>query len=196
MLVSSAFPPHQSSTALQKVRWCLLPPLYLHLTHLLDVSNLGFFDPPHNVSIFVYDSPSTGIKFMVPHAPSTPCWSSASSTATPSPTSSIRISPVEQPTLSARTIHVKRSLSQLNTKQFPYPSIMVAVPPDLDLSEPSFGELNAYPLRHSSIICKVIGGGCWELKNSPPELAFGSMDARPPTSSKWSAKILKNGDVV
>ena len=49
---------------------------------------------------------------------------------------------------------------------------MVAVPPDLDLSEPSFGELDTYPLRRSSIICKATGGGRWEPKNSPPRIGI------------------------
>ncbi|KAF8414712.1 hypothetical protein L210DRAFT_3590861 [Boletus edulis BED1] len=72
---------------------------------------------------------------------------STSSTATPSPTSSICASPVEQSTLAARHIRVKRSLSQLSTKQFPYPSVMVAVPSDLELSEPSFGDQKNSPPR-------------------------------------------------
>lgn len=49
---------------------------------------------------------------------------------------------------------------------------MVAVPSDLELSQPSFGELDAYPLRRSSIICKATGGGRWEPKNSPPRIGF------------------------
>lgn len=49
---------------------------------------------------------------------------------------------------------------------------MVAVPSDLEPSEPSFGELDAYPLRRSSIICKATGGGRWEPKNSPPKIGF------------------------
>ena len=49
---------------------------------------------------------------------------------------------------------------------------MVAVPPDLDLFEPSFGELDAYSLHRSSIICKATGGGRWEPKNSPPRIGI------------------------
>lgn len=49
---------------------------------------------------------------------------------------------------------------------------MVAAPSDLELAEPSFGELDAYPLRRSSIICKATGGGRWEPKNSPPRIGF------------------------
>ncbi|KAG9310315.1 hypothetical protein JVU11DRAFT_9438 [Chiua virens] len=99
---------------------------------------------------------------------------SASSTASPSPspTSSICASPVEQSTLLARAIRVKRSSSQLSTRQFPFPSVMIAAPSDLDLPEPSLGELDAYPLRRSSIICKATGGGRWEPKNSPPRIGL------------------------
>ena len=49
---------------------------------------------------------------------------------------------------------------------------MVAVPPDLDLSERSFGELDANPLRRSSVICKATGGGRWEPKNSPSRIGI------------------------
>ena len=49
---------------------------------------------------------------------------------------------------------------------------MVTVPSDLELSAPSFGELDAYPLRRSSIICKATGGGRWEPKNSPPRIGL------------------------
>ena len=35
--------------------------------------------------------------------------------------------------------------------------------------EPSYGELDTYPLRRSSVICKATGGGRWEPKQSPPQ---------------------------
>ena len=35
--------------------------------------------------------------------------------------------------------------------------------------EPSFGELDAYPLRKSSAVCKATGGGRWCPKQSPPQ---------------------------
>jgi len=34
-------------------------------------------------------------------------------------------------------------------------------------SQPSFGELDAYPLRRASALCKATGGGRWEPKHSP-----------------------------
>lgn len=159
------------------------------LTHLLDVSNLDFLHPPRHVPISAFDSPTSPVSLAkvcddcwdqihgsprTPDTrPSTPMLvASVSSTASPSPTSSICASPVEQSTLSARHIRVKRSLSQLSTMQFPYPSAMVTVPSDLEPSKPSLGELDAYPLRRSSIICKATGGGRWEPKNSPPRIGL------------------------
>lgn len=47
---------------------------------------------------------------------------------------------------------------------------MIAVPSDLDPQQRSLGELDAYPLRRSSIICKATGGGRWQPKNSPPRI--------------------------
>ena len=40
------------------------------------------------------------------------------------------------------------------------------MPLPLDL-ERSYGELDAYPLRRSSILCKATGGGRWEPKPCP-----------------------------
>lgn len=158
------------------------------LTHLLDVSNLDFLHPPRHVPISVFDSPTSPVSLekvcdecwdqmhgspRTPDTrPSTPMLvASASSTASPSPTSSICASPIEQSALSARAVRVKRSSSQLSARQFPFPSA-VAVSSDLEPAEPSYGELDAYPLRRSSVICKATGGGRWEPKNSPPRIGF------------------------
>ncbi|XP_006454834.1 hypothetical protein AGABI2DRAFT_176255 [Agaricus bisporus var. bisporus H97] len=46
---------------------------------------------------------------------------------------------------------------------------------NLDLVEKSYGELDAYPLRRSSVLCKATGGGRWEPKQEP--IFFGY---RPP----------------
>ena len=40
------------------------------------------------------------------------------------------------------------------------------MPLPLDI-ERSYGELDAYPLRRSSILCKATGGGRWEPKPCP-----------------------------
>jgi hypothetical protein len=39
------------------------------------------------------------------------------------------------------------------------------------LDEPSYGELDAYPLRRASALCKALGGGRWEPKLKPDMLA-------------------------
>ena len=193
MFVSSMFRlARQSSFCPQHCRKC--GGVFCHrctsrLTHLLDVSNLDFLHPPRHIPISAFDSPTSPVSLAkvcddcwdqihgsprTPDTrPSTPMLvASVSSTASPSPTSSICASPVEQSSLSARHIRVKRSLSQLSTKQFPFPSAVVGVPSDLEPSKPSFGELDAYPLRRSSIICKATGGGRWEPKNSPPRIGL------------------------
>ncbi|KAF9242370.1 hypothetical protein BU15DRAFT_86928 [Melanogaster broomeanus] len=97
--------------------------------------------------------------------PSSPQLTSPTTTASPSPTSSICASPIEQSYLLTRGIRV-RSSSQLSTSNVP--SVMISVTSELEASEPSFGELDAYPLRRSSIICKATGGGRWEPKHTPP----------------------------
>lgn len=43
-------------------------------------------------------------------------------------------------------------------------SAHLPLPQDL---ERSYGELDAYPLRRSSLMCKATGGGRWEPKQSP-----------------------------
>ena len=152
------------------------------LTHLLDVSNLDFLHPPRHVPISAFDSPTSPVSLekvcddcwdQIYGAPRTPdtrpstpmLTTSPSSTASPSPTSSICASPIEQSTLLAR------SSSRLSTRQLPFPSVMITAPSDLD-PPPSLGELGAYPLRCSSIICKATGGGRWEPKNSPPRIGL------------------------
>ena len=41
----------------------------------------------------------------------------------------------------------------------------LTLPPELE--NKSYGELDAYPLRHSSVLCKATGGGRWEPKHEP-----------------------------
>ncbi|KAF9229823.1 hypothetical protein BS17DRAFT_812448 [Gyrodon lividus] len=159
------------------------------VTHLLDVSNLDFLHPPRNVPISTFESPKSPVALekvcddcwdQIHRSPRTPdtrpstpmLVTSPTTTASPSPTSSICASPIEQSYLSTRAIRVKRSSSQLSARNVPFPSLMVSVASELEASEPSFGELAAYPLRRSSIICKATGGGRWEPKHSPPKIGF------------------------
>ena len=67
------------------------------------------------------------------------------------------------PSLSRRIQH-KASSSSLNTQSSSssgrrMPGTRLPLPQDL---ERSYGELDAYPLRRSSILCKATGGGRWE----------------------------------
>ncbi|KAJ7171720.1 FYVE zinc finger-domain-containing protein [Mycena crocata] len=41
--------------------------------------------------------------------------------------------------------------------------------PSLPAEERSYGELDAYPLRRSSVLCKAAGGGRWEPKHTLPD---------------------------
>ncbi|KAG6332503.1 hypothetical protein ID866_6588 [Astraeus odoratus] len=159
------------------------------MTHLLDVSNLDFLHPPRNVPIVTFESPTSPVVFekvcddcwdqvhgmsRTPDSrPSTPMLVASSSTsALPSPTSSICASPIEQAALPSSGTAVKRTPSQLSTRRMPFPSMKTSVISDLETAEPSFGELDAYPLRRSSIICKATGGGRWQPKNSPPKIGL------------------------
>ncbi|KIJ21335.1 1-phosphatidylinositol-4-phosphate 5-kinase [Paxillus involutus ATCC 200175] len=159
------------------------------VTHLLDVSNLDFLHPPRNVPISTFESPTSPVALekvcddcwdqihRSPRSPdtrpSTPMLvTSPATTASPSPSSSICASPIEQSCLSTGGVRVKRSSSQHSARNIPFPSVMVSVASDLEASDPSLGELAAYPLRRSSIICKATGGGRWEPKHSPPKIGL------------------------
>lgn len=48
-------------------------------------------------------------------------------------------------------------------------SLLPRLPP---VDEQSYGELDAYPLRRSSAVCKATGGGRWEPKQSSPEPGY------------------------
>ncbi|KAI6128700.1 FYVE zinc finger-domain-containing protein [Pisolithus croceorrhizus] len=159
------------------------------ITHLLDVSNLDFLFPPRNTPIATFDSPTSpvvvekvcddcwdqihGLSRTPDSRPSTPMLvSSPSTSSSPSPTSSICASPVElQSSLPSAAVSVTRSSSQSSARKLPFPSVQTSIILDLEPTpQPSFGELDAYPLRQSSIICKATGGGRWEPKNSPPRV--------------------------
>ncbi|KAI6165355.1 FYVE zinc finger-domain-containing protein [Pisolithus thermaeus] len=159
------------------------------ITHLLDVSNLDFLFPPRNTPIATFDSPTSpvvvekvcddcwdqihGLSRTPDSRPSTPMLvSSPSTSSSPSPTSSFCASPVElQSSLPSTAVSVTRSSSQSSARKLPFPSVQTSIILDLEPTpQPSFGELDAYPLRQSSIICKATGGGRWEPKNSPPRV--------------------------
>jgi hypothetical protein len=87
--------------------------------------------------------------------------------------SSISTPPNGLPVLSRRTLRTAQSLPHLRRSRnssFAVPETVTEVEtPDC---EPSYGELDAYPLRRSSAICKATGGGRWEPKQSPPHPGY------------------------
>ncbi|KAG5352676.1 hypothetical protein C0989_001140 [Termitomyces sp. Mn162] len=73
----------------------------------------------------------------------------------------------------AQSLRAKPSSSSLNAvRRSTIRASHLTLPPDL---ERSYGELDAYPLRRSSVICKATGGGRWEPKQDPPIIGY-----RPP----------------
>lgn len=78
--------------------------------------------------------------------------------------------PVPRKTRSLRTTP---SISSLNgTRRSIIRAFHLTLPPELNRS---YGELDAYPLRRSSILCKATGGGRWEPKQEPALIGY-----RPP----------------
>jgi hypothetical protein len=63
----------------------------------------------------------------------------------------------DTPSSSTLSSQSSRSFTPLRTSQPTHP-------PDL---ERSYGELDTYPLRRSSVLCKATGGGRWEPKQIP-----------------------------
>jgi hypothetical protein len=72
-----------------------------------------------------------------------------------------------------------------------------------ELANISYGELDAYPLRLPSAICKAVGGGRWEPKPVPPvNIPYGKPGTadfcgRPPTAEEIAkARRLENPVIV
>ncbi|KAF8060918.1 FYVE zinc finger-domain-containing protein [Lyophyllum atratum] len=72
-----------------------------------------------------------------------------------------------------RSLRTAPSISSLNGhRRSIIRASHLTLPPELDRS---YGELDAYPLRRSSILCKATGGGRWEPKQEPALIGY-----RPP----------------
>ncbi|KAG6809516.1 hypothetical protein H0H92_015962 [Tricholoma furcatifolium] len=72
-----------------------------------------------------------------------------------------------------RSLRNATSSSSLNgTRRATIRTSHLTLPADL---ERSYGELDSYPLRRCSVICKATGGGRWEPKQDPPIIGL-----RPP----------------
>ena len=164
-------------------------------TTLLDTSNLSFLHPPRNVPIIIYDSPTSPV---VDSRVCNECWdqihgcksprspvvsktspialvrnAEASSSSGPSSVSSSVSTPPENSPLSSLPPrpHLRRNHTSPRTpasplrSSTPLPHVLIAD------SELSLGELDSYPLRHASSICKANGGGRWEPKPIPQYVA-------------------------
>ncbi|KAG6890995.1 hypothetical protein C0992_011272 [Termitomyces sp. T32_za158] len=91
----------------------------------------------------------------------------------PDSPSSLLTNPVPIDCPQSHSLRVKPSSYSLNAvRRSTIRASHLTLPPDL---ERSYGELDAYPLRRSSVICKATGGGRWEPKQDPPIIGY-----RPP----------------
>ncbi|KAL9715683.1 hypothetical protein Ac2012v2_000126 [Leucoagaricus gongylophorus] len=158
-------------------------------TTLLDTTSLGFLLPPHNVPITTYESPQSRVLnarvcddcFDQIHGlPTTPRHrrlshaltltdddhSIVSSSSLSSSSSPAFSTPCSSPTTTTSTTsNIPPALSRKSrtAPASPIPSTILS-PQSHVLIEKSYGELDAYPLRRSSVLCKATGGGRWEPK--------------------------------
>ncbi|KAF9014901.1 FYVE zinc finger-domain-containing protein [Cyathus striatus] len=165
-------------------------------TPLLDTSNLDFLMPPRNVPLSSFESPTSpvapcrvcddcydqihgcpttprtpdlvrpSLKRALSHPISGESSLSSSLIATP-PNPSISRAPRSlRPSPSISSIHTHTSSNSTGSHTTRVSIRTAHLPLPLDL-ERSYGELDAYPLKRSSVLCKATGGGRWEPKQSP-----------------------------
>ncbi|KAF9456692.1 FYVE zinc finger-domain-containing protein [Collybia nuda] len=83
-----------------------------------------------------------------------------------------------------RSLRNTPSTSSLNSnRRITLRAAHLTLPPDL---ERSYGELDAYPLKRSSVLCKATGGGRWEPKQEPALVGY-----RPPVPGAKAAYELE-----
>ncbi|KAI0932862.1 hypothetical protein AcV5_004035 [Taiwanofungus camphoratus] len=157
----------------------------MHMTALLDTSNLEFFHPPRDVPIAAFDSPTSPV---VPSRVCDDCWDQIHGARTPrfpmiklsapvavlkdlkesdSSSSSVASS---LSTPSDGSAFIRRSIRRVQTSpRIPASPLRSPIPMPQSVtgvhvadSEPSFGELESYPLARASTICKASGGGRWK----------------------------------
>ncbi|KAM5542219.1 hypothetical protein V8D89_004092 [Ganoderma adspersum] len=165
-------------------------------TTLLDASTLPFLHPPRNVSITEYDSPTSQVlecrvcndcwdQIYGTKTPRSPVMSKASpialvrATETSSGSSSVSSSVATPPDgFPINALPSRPALRRTHTSpripssplrsSTPIPAAGSVLITDAELS---LGELDSYPLRHASKICKANGGGRWEPKPIPEYVA-------------------------
>ncbi|KAI0770972.1 FYVE-domain-containing protein [Trametes elegans] len=170
-------------------------------TPLLDTSKLSFLHPPRNVPIFLYNSPESPVldarvcddcwdqihgckgprsplapKLPTPIALVRDTEGSASSGSSSSSVSSSISTPPDCSPLSAlpsfrRTQTSPRIAASPLRSTTPVPQSAFGTGALITDCELSLGELDAYPLRRASNICKATGGGRWEPKPVPEFVA-------------------------
>jgi len=153
----------------------------MHSTRLLDTSNLDFFHPPRDIPISTFESPTSPISLS---RVCNDCYDQIHGTKTPrSPVISrpavaiteefdSRCSRASSPASSVITpidghSPVRPSFRRLNSSpRIPSSPLREGShhAPSVYISDSDLGELEAYPLRHASAICKATGGGRWEPK--------------------------------
>ncbi|KAI0762435.1 FYVE zinc finger-domain-containing protein [Fomes fomentarius] len=168
-------------------------------TPLLDTSKLSFLNPPRNIPIVVYDSPTSPV---INSRVCNDCWdqihgvktprspvisqshpialvrngeSSSTASGSSSVSSSIATPPEGSPlnSLSSRP-NIRRTHT---SPRIPSSPLRAATPlsqstsSHISDSELSLGELSTYPLKRASNICKATGGGRWEPKPIPDYVA-------------------------
>ncbi|KAJ7630359.1 FYVE zinc finger-domain-containing protein [Roridomyces roridus] len=148
-------------------------------TPLLDASKLTFIHPPRNTPLRDFETPSSPI---IDSRVCDDCWDQIHACHTPE-------LPLRRP--------VRRSTSLLSSPISMFKSplwclcpLSPIIPSNLSRTRPnsprtslrnvcvglieeerSYGELDAYPLRRSSLRCKAAGGGRWEPKMEEPDPA-------------------------
>ncbi|KAJ7356628.1 FYVE zinc finger-domain-containing protein [Mycena albidolilacea] len=143
-------------------------------TALLDTTHLSFLHPPRNTPLTEFESPASPIigarvcddcfdqihglrsPDLVPRRPAPP---SRTNSLLASPIAFFR-SPSASAPSSAANPHRRRSMRRPSS-----PHSLRGVPlAAKGEEERSYGELDAYPLRRASLLCKASGGGRWEPK--------------------------------
>ncbi|KAH9915992.1 FYVE zinc finger-domain-containing protein [Fomitopsis serialis] len=129
-------------------------------TLLLDTSNLDFINPPRDISISVYASPASPV---VQERVCDHCWDQIHGVVTPRLPAS-RSTPPQVLYDSPNAHSLVPAVSSSSAIHTPHEVLSPIVRPTLDKPVENFGELEAYPLRHASRICKATGGGRWTPK--------------------------------
>ncbi|KDR84724.1 hypothetical protein GALMADRAFT_204421 [Galerina marginata CBS 339.88] len=121
---------------------------------------------PITMLIFPVSSPSPSPETPSSPASSSPSLSLSSDNFPPHPSFNRRSQSLRN-TPSVSSLDTQSSSNSIPTRisrRLVIRTSQQALPQDL---ERSYGELDAYPLRRSSSICKASGGGRWEPKQSP-----------------------------